>query len=282
MTTRENVMSKQSSKKVSSEAGVFHFRPGWMMVDCSSASGGIRYDRELVKEKSINKGNGMQADHKTRKTVDHVEFCAAVDAVVKKVDYVLRKHCARTDMGWFADDAVLHKVKAEIAEIEREAHELNTIGAKKAKSARRAKIRVVPLKLDLAKPEAVQEIASTIRDVLSELRDALRAGDLASLHKLRIRSKNLEKLAVGFQSDAIKFALERVPAAATEIREAVKNATRAAKNDGEDKDKIAEVAEAAAKKAGAKVDIDSIEAAIAHFMDMPSGDAADDATDEAA
>lgn len=259
-------MSKKS--KVPSE-NVFQFRPGWMIVDCSSASGGIRYDRELLKEKSINKGNGMQADHKTRKTVDHVEFCAAIDAVVKKVDYVLRKNCARTAMGWFADDHALQKVKAEVAEIQREAEELNTNAAKKAKSARRAKIRVVPLKLDLAKPEAIQEIAATIRDVLTELRDALRAGDVASLHKLRIRSKNLEQLAVGFQSDAIKFALERVPGAANEIRDAIKNAKRATQNDGGNKEAIEEAVNAAAKKAGAKVDVDAIEAAIAHFMDSP-------------
>ena len=260
-------MSKSKSK-ISSEQ-VFHFQPGWMIVDCSSASGGIRYDRELLKEKTINKGAGMQADHKTRKTVDNVEFCAAIDAVVKKIDYVLRKHCARTDMGWFANDKALHKVKVEVAEIEREAHELNTTAAKKAKSARRAKIRVVPLKLDLAKPEAVQEIAHTIRSVLTELRDTLQAGDLASLHKLRIRSKNLEQLAVGFQQDAIRFALERVPTAANEIREAVKNAKRAAQNDGAKKEEVEEAIEAAAKRAGSKVDVESIEAAIAHFTDSP-------------
>lgn len=265
-------MSKKSKNEQKHE-GVFHFRPGWMIVDCSSASGGIRYDRELVKEKSINKGVGMQADHKTRKTVDNVEFCAAVDAVVKKVDYVLRKHCARTEMGWFADDHVLHKVKAEIAEIEREAHKLNTTGAKKAGSARRAKIRVVPLKLDLAKPEAVQEIAATIRDVLTELRDALRAGDVASLHKLRIRSKNLEKLAVGFQSDAIRFALERVPVAANEIRDAIRTAKRGV--DGEDKATVEETMANAAKKAGGKVDIEAIEAAIVHFEDSPLATVAD-------
>jgi len=260
-------MSKSKSK-ISSEQ-VFHFQPGWMIVDCSSASGGIRYDRELLKEKTINKGAGMQADHKTRKTVDNVEFCAAIDAVVKKIDYVLRKHCARTDMGWFANDKALHKVKVEVAEIEREAHELNTTAAKKAKSARRAKIRVVPLKLDLAKPEAVQEIAHTIRSVLTELRDTLQAGDLASLHKLRIRSKNLEQLAVGFQQDAIRIALERVPTAANEIREAVKNAKRAAQNDGAKKEEVEEAIEAAAKRAGSKVDVESIEAAIAHFTDSP-------------
>lgn len=271
------------SKKIKKSEGVFTFRPGWMIVDCSSANGGIRYDRELLGEEPINRRRGLQVDHKTRKTVDNVEFCAAVDAVVKKVDYVLRKHCARTDMGWFADDVALGKVKAEVAEIEKEAHALNTVDAKKAKSARRAKIRVVPLKLDLAKPEAVQEIAATIRSVLIELRDALKNGNLADLHKLRIRSRNLEKLATGFQSDAIRFALERVPLAAAEIREAVKHATRAAKNDGEDKDKITEVGEQAAKRAGAKVDVESIEAAIAHFEESPlAGTEVADDVDEAA
>jgi hypothetical protein len=270
-----------SNKKVKSD-GVFHFRPGWMIVDCSSASGGIRYDRELVSEETINRGRGVQAEHHTRKTVDHVEYCAAVDAVVKKVDYVLRKYCARTEMGWFADDRILHKVKAEIVEIEKEAHELNTVAAPKAKSERRAKIRVVPLKLDLAKPEAVREIAGTIRSVLTELRDALRSGDIASLHKLRIRSKNLEKLAVGFQSDAIRFALERVPGAATEIREAIRNATRAAQNSGESKSAIAEATETAAKRAGSRVDIESIEAAIVHFEDSVLTGSVADIDDEAA
>lgn len=257
-------MSKSSKSKGMKSDGTFHFRPGWLVVDCSSASGGIRYDRELVKEKSINEGNGIQADHKTRKTVDHVEYCAAIDAVVKKVDYVLRKHCARTEMGWFADDKALKKVKREVTAIAREAKELNA-SAKKADSARRAKISVAPLKLDPAHPEAVQEIAHTIRGVLLELREALRAGDIASLHKLRIRSKNLEQLAVGFQSDAIRFALERVPDAANEIREAIRNATRAAKNDGEDKEMIEEKAAAAARRAGKRVDVEAIEAAIVHF-----------------
>jgi len=185
-------------------------------------------------------------------------------SVVKKVDYVLRKHCARTEMGWFADDKALKKVKREVAVIAREAKELNASAAK-ADSARRAKISVAPLKLDPAHPEAVQEIAHTIRGVLLELRDALRAGDIASLHKLRIRSKNLEQLAVGFQSAAIRFALERVPDAANEIREAVKNATRAAKDDGEGKEAIDAKAAAAAKRAGKRVDVEAIEAAIVHF-----------------
>jgi hypothetical protein len=241
-----------------------NIRPGWIVADCSRASGGIRYDREMIREKPINHGVGLQADHKTRKTVDHVEFCAAIDAIVKKVDYVLRKHCARTSAGWFADDRALVRVKAEVAQIEDEADALNT-RALKAHSARQAYIRVWPLHIELAHPEAVQEIARTVRTVLTEIRDALRAGELKDLHKLRIRSKNLHQLATGFQSDAIRFALERVPQAARELRDAVKVVKVAAKDDP----KMDAALAAACKRAGKQLDLEAIEAAIAHFENSP-------------
>jgi hypothetical protein len=248
------------------EERTFAFRPGWIIVDCSKASGGIHYDREPIgREKAINKGNGVQLDHKTRKTVDHVEVCAAVDACVKKVDYSLRKHCVRTDMGWFADDMALQRVKKEVNEIAEEADDLNT-RAEKAKSKRRAKIRISPLRLDATQPETVAEIADTIRGVLGEIRDALRGGDIASLHKLKIRSMNLERLATGFQSDAIRFALDRVPTAANEIRDLVKVSTRGVKTNPKATDESVEKAiNEARKRAGAQLDLSIIEAAITHF-----------------
>jgi len=224
-------------------------RPGWMVADCSTASGGVTYDREKLGEKQINQRVGLQTEHKTMKTVDHVQVCAAIDAVVKRVDYILRKHCARTPIGWFADQPALLKVKAEVEEIKAEATDLNR-QAERSGSERRAYIQIVPLRLDLAHAEATQEIARTVRTVLTEIRDVLRSGKLADLHKLRIRSINLDKLATGFQSDAIRFALDRVPIAAKEIREALKRGERKA-------------------AIGAKLDLESIEAALAHFENSP-------------
>ena len=243
-------MKKQREKS-------FSFRPGWVIRDCSSASGGIQYLRDLVKEKQINRNRGLQVDHKTRKIVDNVEYCAHIDAVVKKVDYVLRKHCARTEMGWFADDGALTAVKAEIREIREEAAELNRL-ADRAGSSRRAKIHIAPLRLDLAQPEAVQEIAYTVRSVLDDIHAALRTGDVASLHKLKIRAKNLDRLATGFQSDAIRFALDSVPAAANEIR------------------RIMRISTAKPEDIGAELDLSALEAALTHFEASPLVDYAND------
>ncbi len=271
-------IGKEESKNMSS----FKFRPGWMIINTSSASGGIHYDRTLIEENSFNRGHGVQTQHNTRKTVDHVEFCAAIDAIVKKVDYVLRKHCTRTEMGWFAAEKDLATVKAEISALEVEAADLNA-QADRAHSARQAKIRIVPLRLDLNHPEAVQEIAGTIRGVLADYITVLRDGDILSLHKLKIRAINLDKLAVGFQADAIRFALAHVPIAANLIRTAKKIAERTARQAAEaaahakglDDEATEEAVESAVKwasveaasHAGSKLDLEIIEAALAHFQD---------------
>jgi len=232
----------------------FLFNQGWIIRDCSKAIGGIRYDREAISERTINSGNGVRAKYLTHKSIDHVEFCALVDALVKKVDYILRKYCTRTDLGWFADDAALANVLAEIAPLKREAEVLNTKLAKRAHSARRAEISVVPLKLDFNQHEAIKVIVGTIRTGLTDFRDALRRGDLDALHAIRIRTLHLERLATGFQEDAIRNALGRVPTAAAELRKAIKR--------GE-----------TPEHAGAQLDLELFDAALAHFRDSVYRDA---------
>lgn len=229
----------------------FTFRPGWVIADCSKAYGGIKYEREDIEEREVNRGRGMQTEYVTHKTIDHVEFCSRIDAVVKKADYVLRKHCVRTEMGWFTDDAGLKKVQGEIEELRKECEALHQHGPQ-VRSERRAKIHIVPLKLDLDHREAVIEITATIRSVLTDLRDALRQGDIASLHKLKLRGKNLEQLATGFQSDAIRFALERVAGAANEIRQALSTGSTY-------------------EEAGKDLDLEIFDAALAHFEDSIYG-----------
>lgn len=247
----------ESAIPTTAEIDTVAIQPGWLVRDVSSASGGVKHDRQLIKEAAVSTatgrpargGKGRKAEYKTKTTVDHVEICAAIDACVKRVDYALRKNCARTPFGWVTDTDGLARIRTEIAEIDAEATELNE-RARRAKSARRAYIGVVPAKIEVSTPEAVREIARTVRTVLTDVRDALRNGHVAELHKLKIRSINLDKLAVGFQADAIRFALERVPEATKELREAIKK--------GEDP-----------AAAGAKLDLEVIEAAIVHFQESP-------------
>lgn len=220
-------------------------RPGWLIQNASSATGGIRRDRELLDEAAINRGKGLRTEYKTRTMVDNLELCAAIDGAKKKVDYALRKHCARTPVGWITDNAGLKSIREEVEAIREEAEALNE-KARRAKCAHRAYIGIFPAKITVSTPEAVQEIARTVRTILGDTRDALRLGQIKELHKLKIRAINLDKLATGFQSDAIGFALERIPEATKELRGML--------NDG-----------LSAKKAGAKLDLEAIEAAIVHF-----------------
>jgi hypothetical protein len=218
-------------------------RPGWIIRDLSTAGGGVTHGARVLRHRRLDDG-AIRTESRTSRTVDNVAICAALDGLVKRVDYALRKHCARATVGWFADDAALAHVQAEVAQLQDEARELNARAAT-AGSERRATIEVWPLRVDLTvTPEAPRRIASAIRESLVEIRDAFREGRLSDLHKLQIRTRNMDRLVTGFPSDAIRFALARVPEAVREVQAAVKRG----RNE---------------RRCGRKVDLGTIEAALA-------------------
>lgn len=242
------------------------FRPGWLIIDQSTASGGIRYERRALDESPINQGNGIKTVHRSTKTVDHVGYCAAVDACVKRVDYALRKHGTKVGKNWFADAPGLAAIEAAVAEITREAARLNTHDAVEARSDRRAYIGILPMPIDFDRAEAVREIARTIRETLGEIEAALRAGAVEDFHKLKLRSLNMDKLAVGMQSDAIRFALDCFAAARRTVKEASRTAAKKAADAGASARKADEAAVAAAQACGAALDLEAIQVAIDHFQ----------------
>lgn len=218
-------------------------RPGWIIRDLSTAEGGVTHDARTMRQRRVESG-GTCVESRTSRTVDNPAICAALDALVKRVDYVLRKHCARATVGWFADDAALREVQAEVAKIQAEAQEVNARAAAEG-SERRATIEIWPLRLDLAvTPKAPARIAGEIRQSLCEIRDAFREGRLGDLHKLQIRTRNLDKLVTGFPSEAIRFALSRAHEAAREARGKMRK--------GRDE-----------RRVGRAIDLDAIEAALA-------------------
>jgi hypothetical protein len=242
------------------------FRPGWLVIDQSTASGGIRYERRALDESTINRGNGIKTVHRSTKTVDHVEYCAAVDACVKRVDYVLRKHGTKVGRNWFADAPGLQAIEAEVAEIAIEADRLNTSDAIEARSDRRAYIGILPMPIDFDRAEAVREIARTIRETLGEIETALRAGRVEDFHKLKLRSLNMDKLAVGMQSDAIRFALDCFATSRRAVKEAARTALKRAHEHGAAPIKADQAAVAAAQACGAALDLEAIQVAIDHFQ----------------
>lgn len=261
-------MSRKKRQPIAPMSAKVVLRPGWLIIDNSTASGGIRYDRHVIEDATttINRGAGIETTHQTVKTVDHVEFCARIDALVKKVDYSLRKHGTRVGKNWFADDEALKVIEAEIAEIATEAARLNTLGAEEARSDRRAHIGIMPIPIDFDREEAVREIARTIRETMTEVLTALQAGAVDDFHKLKIRCMNLDKLAVGMQSDAIRFALERFAEAAKEIKTAANEARKKALASAAREADADKAAADAAAKLGRKLDLESIQVAIDHFQ----------------
>jgi len=229
-----------------SEAQTIQIRPGWIVQDSSHARGGIHYERHYLDTDEFGKA-GLMTRHETTKTVDHVILCKKVDAVVKQVDYALRKHCARSGFGYFADNASLAKVRADVDKIRDQADEINA-QARASGCARRAHIRIVPLAVSVSNDDAMHEIARHIRDSLADLRDLLRQGEIGhALSAAFLRARNLPLLTVGLQSDSLVFALQAAVAAKKEIRYAVKK---------EDK---------SPESAGRRVNLDAIEAAIELF-----------------
>lgn len=226
-------------------------RPGYVVLDVSSATGGVHYQRREIEQHKIGPDHeGLQARHETVKTVDHVVAVKDVDAVVKQVDYAIRKYCAKTVFGPFADEDNLAKLQAEVAKIKAEAVEVNE-RAVAVGSARRAYIGIVPAKLDVVSPEAAEEIARTVREVLGDLRDALRVGDVGPrFDGVFLRSKNLANLAVGLQSDAVRFALDCVKEARKRVKDAIKK--------GE-----------TPESAGGSLDLGPVEQAIDLFTPLP-------------
>lgn len=223
-------MTKRGLKKEAARA--WKMAPGFIVVNCSTRQGGIHYERTPISEHKINAGMGLEAEHKTRKIIDHLDAVALVDALVKKADYACRANGTNTVLGWYYDEINLRKLRIAIAGLEEEAVQVNAVAAH-AGSEARAYISVAALQVDAASKECAREIARTIRDVLGDVLAALRAGQVKRgqapgsvledrLHAPLLRCRNLDRLAVGLAGESVKMALRCIPAAKKEILEQLK------------------------------------------------------------
>jgi hypothetical protein len=226
-------------------------KSGYIVLDASTATGGVRYMREVLKESAPygRDGEGEEKEWKTKKLVDHKELVAACDSLVKRVDYILRKYASRTSFGWFADETQLVEIRREVDLIAAEAAGINRTCAT-AGCERRVHIAVVPARMDLGTPDAAKEVARTIVSQLGDLAAALRAGDVGrSFDNLLVRAKNLDALAVGFAGESIKMALETIKSERREIKGKIKRGQTP-------------------ESAGKQADLSTVEGAIAMFVPM--------------
>jgi hypothetical protein len=237
----------------------FKIQPGYVIVDTSSAVGGVTYDRQYEGEdrQDVSRDGetltAIEQDFRTHKRVDVAEIVKHGDQIVQAARYACRKRCVNTPLGWFCDEQSLPEVRADFVGLAVEADEFNA-KARRYGSARRVRVGFVPLRVEPDLEEAVREIARIVRGVCDDLLARIRAGEVDKLAPVFLRAKNLDKLATrgSVQRDSIVWAIECAKECRTALRQGVK-----------DKRNLA--------KLGAELDVEAIEACRGNFRKKTDG-----------
>lgn len=201
--------------------------PGYLVINTSTATGGITYDREVLTDAKRREARTVAV--KSIKKIDNERIVREIDAAVKDVDHVLRDMCVRLpNVGHYASLAVLAVLEERVADIARRVDRLNA-EAIQLGSKHRGNAQVVTAILDLQRPVNCQVVYQTIHGVLGELYEALRVGDVVDAvtpdgvitrrHQLRpimLRTRNLETIIMGSLRASIVNALTRVKTARLE------------------------------------------------------------------
>jgi hypothetical protein len=245
-------MRKTNPRRIDPATTQIELRPGYIVVDCSKATGGVQYEQTAHEVEESRRGREV-VSWSTRRTVDHKQVVADIDALVKKVDYLLRVNCTRAGWGWFADKDAAAKVRHGMDLLEEQAEALND-DAKRLGSARRVHLAVIFASIDVTNESVAQEVYRTVRENLQAIFDCLRGGMAgAELDKLMLRAKNMGNVAAGITQTALSDALSRIPEWRADLRAGLKEGKEPA-------------------KAGAKLNLDPLEAAIQLFSPFNLGE----------
>lgn len=207
--------------------------PGYVIIDVSTSGGGLRYVREHLS--TDQDGERVETEYKTNKIVDNVAAVKEIDALVKDVDYILRKNCVATAFGYFATDKQLEEVHKQIEDRKRQMERLNH-RAEAVGSAHRGRVGIIAARLDIANGDTMRECYRAIRETLDAIYTALLRGDVRDIADARdkqkvthrnqlrpamLRAKNLETMAIGIAGESIKSALACAKEARTAILEKI-------------------------------------------------------------
>ncbi len=216
--------------------GQYTINPGtYLVIDKSSATGGVRYDRTPAEDTGayVNSGDGEEKQFTTIKRVDHSALVNESDQYVQSARYILRCNAVNTELGWIVSAKALKRINegwkdargkthTGVNHLQEQARDFNHRAAC-SRSERRVSISIVSIKLEVNNAEAAMHIAATVRGVCEDLARELRAGNVDKLGPVFLRSKNLEQLGTGPMRATIEFAIECAREARAELRKAKKD-----------------------------------------------------------
>lgn len=203
--------------------------PGYVVLNLSGARGGVTYRTQVIADRQQTR-QSRRVDSRVVKLIDNETFVREIDAVVKNVDdTVMRRLCVKMTFGHFVPEQHHTELHRQIAELHGKMVALNA-SAEAMGSAHRGRIGVLTSPLNVDDPHFVTECCMTITNALSDVYDAVRAGDIDDrtvagrtvrnrLKPALLRAKNVELLPA--DNTLIVAALQCVRDAKPGIRAAV-------------------------------------------------------------
>jgi len=198
----------------------FQFRPGFVLILEFSARGGVSYRRETTDEETD--GESLHAQLHTHKTVDHVTLNRRSRAIINAAYHVVDRHATNTPLGYWATAEVLAEhIAPAITRIQEDAEDFN-LAAQAAGSARRVNINLFPVALSEDNETAARRVAVDVQERIQALKDALWAADRKAFETAWDAARNLDRMAVGIQADAIRTAMDHAKETKSHLLEALR------------------------------------------------------------
>lgn len=208
-----------SRNLVRTTRGRLEFKPGYILALEFSATGGVSYRREQTIEEQD--GEGLRAELRTHKHVDHVELNKNSRAIINQAYHIVDKHATPTPLGYWVDDVALEKITSELENVRESAQVFNEL-AHTLGSARRVEINIYPLALAENNEMAARRVARDVCDRIAALRAALASADRKAFDLAWDKSRNLDRMATGIQADSIRMALEHAKTTKTQLLECLR------------------------------------------------------------
>lgn len=174
-----------------------NFKPGFLIICEFSATGGVSYQREVVRQEE------NETEQKIVRTVDNLDIHKESKAIVGAAYYAIEKYCVNTPVGYLADQKAAKDVEEALGEVRECAKTLNEI-AELLKSDRRVKVVTMPMKADFT-PKMEARLTLFIRERMREIISALGSGDRHAYETAMERARNLDHLVEGAYSDSIRL-----------------------------------------------------------------------------
>lgn len=155
----------------------FEINPDTFLVqNLSEATGGVKH-RTVGNEREERDGERVSVERHTLKTIDHESIVKDLNSLaITHVNYLIRRHCVRTPIGWVTNATGLKQLEEKLRPIAEQVHALNQ-SASVVGSNHRGTVGIFPIALASNLEGAALQIRRAVTGRLQEARERVLAGE---------------------------------------------------------------------------------------------------------